>query len=304
MDLYDFPKSITELRNRPDFDLVYPFDVIHSLMNIERAQNLSEIFSHTYFYIFSKAFVIPSRSVGITLVADTLLNISEAKNIRVTTYAHTVYDETKSRHGIMFSASFHNYMKQDVNLQKFVSICLHDCPATMKLFGKQKNRFIRKPFKQESLLKLSKYWFQVEPNFATFRFSRFLSCVVQSGLHDFANNYYEKFKRMELLDRIAELRKTKFGGRNGLFSLTFLSSNINENQVTPGDLSTFVGVIIVSAVILSFAMVVFMLEVWVPVDCFENLKPSLRRKFANLRCCTRFLESLRYCCERMFEDHW
>ncbi|CAL8132772.1 unnamed protein product [Orchesella dallaii] len=260
MDPKDFPKSIAELRNRSDFDLVYPFDVFDTMTYIGLKPNLSRKLVDTCLYLFSKAFITTARFQGITSVAETLLNISEAKEIRVRTYEKTSYRDTQSLHDVLFNASFNWKPNKVVNLRKFVSICQYDCVATMELFGKQ--RFIRKPFKQESLLRLSRFWCQFEPNIATFRFSRFLGSVVQSGIHDLTTNHYEKFERLKLLDSIGELRKGELGSRRGFFSLTFFGGNANKNnEETPGDLNAFGGVFIVSALVILLAVFVFMVEV-------------------------------------------
>ncbi|CAL8132774.1 unnamed protein product [Orchesella dallaii] len=282
MDPKNFPKSIADLKNRSDFDLVFPFDVVHTMTNIGKEPKLSRKLVDTYLYLFSKAFITTARFNGITSVAETLLNISEAKDIRVRTYEETAYQDTQFLHDIIFEATFNMEPNKVVNLRKFVSICQFDCVATMELFGKP--RFIRKPFKPESLLRLVKFWIQFEPNIATFRFSRFLSSVVQAGLHDFANNHYEKFERLKLLDSIGELRKGELNRRKGFFSLTFLGGNANvNNQEISGDLHAFGGVFIVSALVLTLAMFVFMLEVYLPRNFLNLMIPCCRSSYSNVR---------------------
>ncbi|CAL8132776.1 unnamed protein product [Orchesella dallaii] len=282
MDSKDFPKSIAELRNRSDFDLVYPLEVVQTMTRIATDPNLSRKLVDTYLYMFSKAFITMSRLKGITSVAETLLDISEAKDIMVTTYSLASHDHTQSLYDVLFDATFIMEPNKCVNLQKFVSICQYDCLATMELFDKQK--FVRKPFKQDSLLKLPKFWFQFEPSMVTFRVSRFLSSVSESGLHDIATNQYEKFERMKLLDSIWELRKGELGSKMGFFSMTFLGGNANvNNQEISGDLRAFGGVFIVSALVLTLAMFVFMLEMYLPVNSFNLIKPRCRSNYANLR---------------------
>jgi len=151
--------------------------------------------------------------------------------------------------------NFNNFL-----FNKFVVICENDCFADVGLFGRK--RLINKIPSRNTVIQEFQFWYQTDPNFATNRFSRFLSSLVEFGLYDLAVKRFRKLERLRfLLGRMDALGLSRLG-KGSLFSYIFLKPIVNAepNEENPSKVTAFTGLFLMSGCFIVASLIVWVLE--------------------------------------------
>ncbi|CAL8127768.1 unnamed protein product [Orchesella dallaii] len=135
---------------------------------------------------------------------------------------------------------------------------------------------VHKSANDHSLLTYHEFWFQDEPSFESFRYAKFLSSFVKSGLYELEVSRYKRMKQVERLTRLEGLKKK--GWSNGsLFSYAFLDALAKEraeieNVEEPMKIVALNGTFIFGGMLLIVALFFFVIELRIFYSIFSALQ--------------------------------
>ncbi|CAL8127762.1 unnamed protein product [Orchesella dallaii] len=255
----DYPKGIQEALSRTDFDFICSYEfttkLVYSAMEFELTQELynfySSILRKSYFTMseYSRDFEILTQQ-----------NASHGKETRVE-YQIIQYDDNLREFYAPIGTGDHQTPYRSKVFKRFVYICEAGCMDGEGFFGQ--TELIRKSSKDRPLLTYYQFWFQASPSFESFRFSKFLSSFVKSGLYELESNRFKKLKQVKNLKRL-ESSKKKGWSNGSLFSYAFLASAKgkaeNENVEEPMKMVALKGTFILMEILVFVTVVSFLVE--------------------------------------------
>ncbi|CAL8127759.1 unnamed protein product [Orchesella dallaii] len=257
----DYPKSIYEAISRKDFDFICSRAFKTKLFYMGLKYVLTQELFNFYLNILRKSyFTIHEDDQDFETL--TQQNISHGKETRV--YSQ-IFNKTYDNSTRLFTAiarAYHHTTYISRKFKQFIYICESGCMDAAGFFGQ--TRLIRKLSKDRPLLTYHQFWSQQEPGFESFRFSKFLSCFVKSGLYELEIN---RFRKLTQVKRLKRLESSKKGGWSNvsLFSYAFLDVSAKEkaekgNMEEPMKMMVLKGTFILMEVLVLVSVLSFLVE--------------------------------------------
>ncbi|CAL8127753.1 unnamed protein product [Orchesella dallaii] len=260
-EVNEFPISIHQVLLRSDYYLFTPRSFISRLHAIGANMMPHQVLFHFYLRIISKSlFNIDHSDTDFEIAA--LQNASHGKFVQVISVSvNRGFDRSTTLSSVLTQA-FRNTKRLYIKLERFVTICEGNCMDGAGFFGQ--TGLNRRTTKERPVLIYYQFWFQVEPNFQTFRFAKFLSRFVSCGLYQLEFERFKKLQQFKLLSRLKN--STKRGWSNGsLFSYSFLDQRIRERcevekVENPMKIAALKGTFILVGILGIIAMIALILE--------------------------------------------
>ncbi|CAL8127777.1 unnamed protein product [Orchesella dallaii] len=257
----EYPKDIHEALARSDFDFICSSAFETRLLFVGLHIELPRKLFNFYVSILSRSyFTIPES--GKDFETLTQQNASHGKKTRV--YSR-IYNKTYENSTRLFIAMVLAYAQTTYNsivFNRFIYICEPGCMDGPGFFGQ--TMLVHKSAKDHPLLTYHEFWFQTEPCFESFRFAKFLSRFVKSGLYELEVSRYKKLKQVKRLKKLEGSRKR--GWSNGsLFSYAFLDASAKEraqkeNVEESMKIVALKGTFILMEVLVLVCVVIFLVE--------------------------------------------
>ncbi|CAL8127774.1 unnamed protein product [Orchesella dallaii] len=269
----DYPKDIHEALARSDFDFICSSAFETRLYFLGLTPELPREFISFYLSILSRSYFANPES-GKDFETLTQQNASHGKETRVFS---RIYNNTYENSRSLFVAihgAFSQTSYKSIVFNRFVYICEAGCMDGPGFFGQ--TMLVHKSAKDHSLLTYHEFWFQDEPSFEGFRYAKFLSSFVKSGLYELEVSRYKKMKQVERLKRLEGLKKK--GWSNGsLFSYAFLDALAKdraeiENVEEPMKIVALNGTFIFGGMLLIVAFLSFLIELRIFYSIFSALQ--------------------------------
>jgi len=249
----DYPKN--ELLDCEEFDLLLPLKFYVEVSD-ESVSDLPHFMQALYFRMLNNSYNIKGRSWYENLL--TLENIANGKAVQVQTFSYYGENVNTLADFIKHRSDYRNVNKI---FTKFAVSCEGDCDAQWNLPLMEATWLHKIVPKQAPYFKLFRFWNDRQPTFATFRFSRFLGAITQSGVYDYLMRRHavlNRFLNFKVLDRYRETSSSS--GR--LLSQAFNARKRHEIHASERatKLSAFTGTIMLACVMLVAAKLSLIFE--------------------------------------------
>ncbi|CAL8129010.1 unnamed protein product [Orchesella dallaii] len=248
----NLPEFMEDVLNQEDFYLLSPISLGETIYRVRGRtgwKHLPKQLADFYMRI-----LIRSNFMLVGFHAKTLTNVTQGKPLDIMA-PKTYHDNLTSR-----VTDVHFFGKYEENIfSKFAIICEGDCESKWNVALSGQTRFHRVVPNQKPFLSSFEFWTLVNPNFATFSFSKFFGAFVHSGLYERA--IYRSFMALQQ----KYMRRLHLFGLEGgnLFSYVFLSDRrdrIFKEEITPCKLSAFIGTFIVVGFLLGLGVIMMVAE--------------------------------------------
>ncbi|CAL8127756.1 unnamed protein product [Orchesella dallaii] len=258
----DFPRDIQQTLSRMDFDVLLSDTFVGKLMYIGNKFPFSRQLFKFYLSILRRSYFTVFME-GEDFETSALQNATHGKEVHAySVNFSSIYDNSTTLSNAVGFAFGSGPIRKSLKLDRFVLICEDGCMDGPAFFGQ--TRFIRKRFRERPILRYYKFWYQREPSFESFRFAKFLSGFVKSGLYDLEVNRYNKLKKTKSLKWLES--STKGGWSNGsLFSYAFLDASVKEKVEReivekPMKIVALNGTLMLAGILVLVAVVTFLIE--------------------------------------------
>ncbi|CAL8128331.1 unnamed protein product [Orchesella dallaii] len=258
----NFPRTIEELLDRNDFDLILPisfhdevmfglffWDV--ALLPKSLATFYMKILTRAYFMIrgFYKEALETISSGGVHLMWH---------YARILTKYYTV--------GAWLDST-NRLQQENVTTKKFAVLCKGKCDTKWNIALLEKQGLERVNPKQNAFFRSFEFWTISYPTFLSFTFTKFLNPFVESGIHEWVINRYRLLEKIALIKVSPNMLKLRMKTNYSIVSYALFANERrepdNEYNEKPTKVSALTGTFIISGIMLGIASAVMVLELFI-----------------------------------------
>ncbi|CAL8128524.1 unnamed protein product [Orchesella dallaii] len=228
----DFPKSMDEVFERNDFDLILPYSFMRTKLSTlfrEQKANRAPQLVRLYRRLMNKSYFLLDK-----VEVKTLQNVSDGKK------AHVGFYISKDKNPITHPNPTFTWNLGEKLFTKYATMCEEDCNRNRNLALVSQKKLHRIEPQQTPFFRSFEYWTVRDSNFASLQFPKFLGSFVQSGIYALVINRYNTLQQLKLMQGLNAFRKLEMSN-GSLFSYIFLAKMKlqMDNTESPTKISAF-----------------------------------------------------------------
>ncbi|CAL8068590.1 unnamed protein product [Orchesella dallaii] len=262
----DFPKTMEELLNRTDFELISPKELYYTIgENVffwEQYMYIGNIFNgrrpnascinsnltDKYLRIFYK-----SKFLNFTFNRKTVNDIGDGKSINVYRYVPAP-KRISSRLNAYNKLHTSKKTYETKKFLKFAIVCKEACESEWNVANSLSKIFHTIiPKQQKPFLIISSFWIQRRPSFAALAFSGFLDSFVSSGLYGRVTENFQNQRRLVSRHASKNFINSDMENDNG--------NEVDDGVQCPTKISAFIGTLIIMLCMLVMSFVMLAIEI-------------------------------------------